>query len=254
MSFNYKVYLAYPVEIISKFLVLMLEIVGVAFVWYIASIYSDSIDSTFAELFSYFLVANSIATLSMAQTGNLGRTIRKSTKSGSLNQVIIKPIRIIPYLVAETIGTIAINYTVAICMLILGLVLNPMDNPLVQLPLFILFFIFAICISFAFNIIEGALSFVWAEISGFKNAFRHVFRLFSGTLVPIVFFPDSLQFFVNWLPFAPVVAFPQAALRATDISDLLPYLLNSIVWSVILVTFSLFLWNTLIKKYEGVGA
>lgn len=69
----------------------------------------------------------------MSMAGNYGRTIRKLVKSGNLNQVLIKPVNVVPYLYAETLGKIAINYFTSIANLIIGLIIFPLTNSSVQL-------------------------------------------------------------------------------------------------------------------------
>lgn len=154
LAFNYKVYLAYPWEIVSKLFRSFLEIIALVILWFVIS-ESGNLNRSITELLSYFLISSSVANITMSMNGNYGRTIRKLVKYGNLNQVLIKPVNVIPFLYAETLGQIAINHFTSIVNLIIGLIIFPITNSSLQLPLFFLMLLPAFIISFCFNLLEG---------------------------------------------------------------------------------------------------
>lgn len=111
----------------------------------------------------------------------------------------------------------------------------------------------AFIISFCFNLLEGALSFIIVEINGFKNSFRHIFRLMSGAWVPLYFFPDGIRQIAEALPFVPAVFGPVNALKVNSFTEVSQMFVTGVIWSAVLILFSFVIWKSCLKRYDGVG-
>jgi len=205
------------------------------------------------ELIAYFLLATSISDITMADSGNLGRTLRRSIRSGGINQILIKPMNAIFYMYSETLGQIGTKIILAILSLLVALTINPPTTPLSAL-LFIFFLINSFCISFAYNLFEGSLALNITEVNGIKNAMHHISRLLSGQIVPLTFFSEHLRnlLLVTPVPYLAFVPISILTIKTID-SNTLAQILIAIFWSITLNLLVLSYWRTSLKKYDAAG-
>src|SRR5690606_36063287 len=204
VKFNFLVYLTYPLEIAAYIAKYFVRIVFLFVFWNIVA-QGAKYEIDTKELFSYFLLTTSISDILMNDNTNLGRTIRKAVLRNNISQVLIKPVRLIGFFYAQTIGMFSLRLILSCISLIIGLILNPPQN-LVSIFLFILFIIEAFFISFSYNLFEGALSFVLTEVTGIKNTMHHITRVLSGQLVPLSFFPETIKNILLLTPI-PIMAY-----------------------------------------------
>lgn len=189
----------------------------------------------------------------MADNTNLGRTIRKAVRRGDINQVLVKPVALVQYFYAETVGTIGIKLILAIFSIILGIIINPPTNPIAYI-LFFFFMIVAFFIAFSYNLFEGALSLIFTEVGGIKNAMHHVTRVLSGQLVPFTFFNEGLRTFLLLTPIPTMIYGPINALKQSDINqEILNQLLIGTIWAIILNILVFKFWKSCLKKYDAAG-
>lgn len=101
-----------------------------------------------------------------------------------------------------------------------------------------------IVINFLYNFLFGS-SVIWLRNSFFLNNINSVLlNLFSGALVPLWFFPDSLKTLSNFLPFRYIVFEPISILLNTKNSDEIMFVLGmQLVWIAILFGAVTLVWN-----------
>lgn len=252
IKFNFLRYLTYPLEIVSSLLRNSLRIVFLVIFWTLVLETSNK-GVTLASMMSYFLISNGIADLVMADSTNLGRTIRKEVQRGRISQSLIKPLNLIPYYYATTVGQMAIKEVFSVVIILIGLLISP-PKSLTAILLFVVFFAIAFAVAFAYNIFEGALSLVFTEVSGIKNMMHHISRVLSGLMIPLTFFPEALRNVINLTPFPVMIFGPTNALTIdTFDSEVLKSLLIGIFWAVLLNILVIKFWNSAFKKYEAIG-
>ncbi len=252
IKFNFLRYLTYPLEIVSSLLRNSLRIVFLVIFWTLVLETSNK-GVTLASMMSYFLISSAIGDLLMADNTNFGRTIRKEVQRGRISQSLIKPLDLIPYYYATTIGQMAIKEIFSIFMLIIGLLIAP-PKSFTSILLFIAFLIIAFAVAFAYNLFEGALSLVFTEVSGIKNMLHHITRVLSGLMIPLTFFPDALRNIINLTPFPVMIFGPTNALTIDTFDpDVLKSLLIGVFWAALLNILVIKFWNSAFKKYEAIG-
>lgn len=79
-------------------------------------------------------------------------------------------------------------------------------------------------------------------------------RLLSGTLIPIVFFPDIIAKLFNFLPFSSITSTPTLIyLGKLSSIEIIKGLSLQVVWIVIFYFVSKWIWNKLIKQVTILG-
>ena len=141
----------------------------------------------------------------------------------------------------------------SLMLLLTGLVLLPSIS-FVGVVLFILSLLLAFVIALAINLLVGSITFWTTEANHLQNVISHVIRVFSGTMIPISFFPGSLKTLTLFSPF-PALGFLPATLIRNPVwnFDIWVSFLSSVFWAAILLPLSLLIWKTGLKRYEAVG-
>jgi len=109
-------------------------------------------------------------------------------------------------------------------------------------------------IGLAFNVLSGSLAFFTVESSGIKNAIGHMSHFLAGGLIPLYLFPDTIEKLLLLSPFPSMLYVPTVLLQNTKTpTELLPAILAGLLWSGVLLAWSLATWRAGLKRYEAVG-
>jgi ABC-2 type transport system permease protein len=252
IKFNLLRFLAYPLEIFSLFLRKFLETGFLILFWSVVSQSNHDEKFQLINLIAYFLIATGLGEITMIQTLRYSRTIQKAVKEGYLSNYLIKPLNSIPYLYAETVGSIGVGIIIAIVSVIVGIFLTKSVSAL-SLVFFFISLIIALILSFFFNLFIGIISFYATEIQGIRMLLRHVGRLLSGIVIPLSFFPSAIKNIIILTPFPSMIFAPINALQAKNFNEILTPIIVGIVWIIILSIMAKLAWDRAMRTYEAVG-
>lgn len=120
----------------------------------------------------------------------------------------------------------------------------------IQLPtdiyVWLLFFVSAVLGFFVRFFIElsfSYLSFWIINIEGIRILFLFSVSLFSGSVVPLWFFPDELEKFVNLLPFKYIYYVPNLLIvNGNKYGEDAKLILMQFIWLIIMIALSQFIW------------
>ena len=124
LNFHRKRLWEYRLEILAGALRMTVQISVLLLFWSIVGKSATSGILT-SDLIAYFLVANGMNELTMAMNLRLCGTIQDGIKSGELSRYILRPVRLLPFLVTETFGRYLVLNSFAILFIGLGMVLKP---------------------------------------------------------------------------------------------------------------------------------
>jgi ABC-2 type transport system permease protein len=252
IKFNFLRFLSYPFEIFAAIAIQLIDLGSIAIFWLAISRSSDA-NLNFTELISYFLIAGAVLDLVMANNYRLGRAIQKGAKSGALNTYLMRPVNLIPYIFASTVGEMGLSYIIAFARIIAGIAINPPTNQM-SILLFPVSLFLALLVSIGLNMFLGVIALVTTEASGIKNVFTHFTRVFSGWLVPVSLFPDTLRHIIFLTPFPGLVFGPTNMLKSSSIThDMKIQMLITLIWGIVLIVSMSYLWKHTLKRYEGIG-
>lgn len=241
--------LAFPSNIITNILSYILRVSFLLVFW---NFVGSSID-TQTNLLSYFLITSGISELLMVNNTNIGKSIRKSIHRGEINQILIKPVNIPLFYAFSTIGKLSFRILISSISVVIGLILFN-NLTLEGLILFLIFFLLAIPLSFAYNLIEGTLSLLIIEVSGIKNSIHHIVRLLSGQWIPLTFFPILAQNILILTPIPYLLYMPFYGLNSTFNTDSLIMILIGLIYAIGLNLIIYKWWLSSLKKYDSAGS
>ncbi len=252
LRFSFLRFFAYPYEILAALLRNGLEIAFLIFAWSLFNQYSNNALSI-NTLASYFLLASGIDVLVMAQWGRFGGSLGKAIRFGTISNYLLKPVNILPTFYSTALGSDGINVFFSICTIFLGLYIQPPQS-LLSVGLFVYFFINAIFIAYAYNILEATMFFYVPDANGIRGSMQHIIGLLSGLLVPIYFFPHPLDQFIKLTPFPGMIFGPINALKTNAINSTVMTDMSVVLfWSITLNILALLFWRRSLKRYEAVG-
>lgn len=252
IRFSFLRFFAYPWEIMASVVKRIIEVLFLVIFWSLIVKGSNG-QINISQIVSYFFISMGIRDLVMSHWGPFSSEIGWQIKSGQINNYLIKPISIIPTMYSISLGKNGMRVILALINLIIGMVIFPPKN-IISLILFIVFFIFAWWISFAYNLFQGTLFFHLSDAFGARNALNNFIRVFSGEMVPLFLFPYALGQIVRYTPFPSMVYGPTIALSTSVIDQ--NVMLNigiAFFWAVLLNILVYMFWKRSIKNYEAIG-
>lgn len=251
-KFNFCRMLAYPWELAAFFAGRIIMLGFLVIFWHAVS-KSNSGIFDFKQLLSYFLITSAVRDLTLSNSTRFGRGVQKQIKNGEINNILIKPVKEIQFLLANFIGQEGIQFFYAASAFIAGFIIFPPKNVFNAVS-FILFLFLTFFISISINIFLAILGFYSPEASGIQNVANHIIRILCGTLIPLNYFPGTLKKIAMLSPF-PALAFTPTYILQNQLSfvELSQLFAVGIFWAVFLIITSSLLWKKSLKKYEGVG-
>ena len=155
---------------------------------------------TFRNMVTYTIISSAI---SLFVSNELIWIVDRKIRTGEIAMDLIKPINLKIQLLSQTIGSIGSGVIIQLVpLLLIGAFGFGLATPTVENGL--LFFI-AVCngllINFLICYLLGLSGFWWNRVRQFNTMLRVALRLFSGSFVPLWFFPKVLADLAMVLPF-----------------------------------------------------
>lgn len=174
------------------------------------------------------------------------KSITNKVQTGDIAMMIARPISYPISLLFEqlalTVGNIFLRVIPYTLILILsGLVRN------VTVDIngwFVLSVFLSYLLSFFYQLSFGFLAFWTMELDGFSNARTALMRFFSGSLIPLWFFPKGLTKVAKFLPFQAIYSTPLSiCIGKLYGNSLLCAISNQLIWIIIFIGISILTWN-----------
>jgi ABC-2 type transport system permease protein len=251
LIFNSKEFIQYRLDLISIFIH---RAVTIGFVMLLWRLLLEDIESVkIYELASYYLVSDGIIGLAMVSKNELGSILRKGVKTGSISAFLLRPYKTLPALIVTAFGVRSIDNLISIIFIIAGIVVVG-ELGTYQILFFFFLLIVSICMGIVLNMVEGIASFFIVEPGGVMNALNHTNRLLSGALIPLNFFPDSIEPLVRLLPFSYLSFYPASAIsEGYSSAEVVQISAIGLFWVVVLGLVVYSAWRRGIREYEAVG-
>lgn len=208
-----------------------------------------------SQILTYILGTSIIGSLVIASRSY---SIGDDINQGNLSNFLIKPINYFAYWFAKDLGDKAMNLTFSIFELtILFLILKPpifFQSDPAMLALALAASAVAIIMYFFFNLLLGLVGFWSAETWGPRFLFIIVLGFASGGLFPLDILPSSVFTIAQFLPFTYLMYFPlKIYLGQLAIANIYFGLTIALIWTFILFTAVLIIWNRGLKIYTAQG-
>lgn len=208
---------------------------------------------TFSQIITYYFLMrvayNRVSTFGASD-------LASSIKSGDITKDLVKPLDYINLNISRNyIGALfwTIGNLIAILLFSFFLYTSLMlPSSLLNGLMFLVFFFINGFLANLINIMIGTLGFWSTEVTHLKLVSTQLISLMSGGLIPLAFFPQSVQNVLNYLPFKYLVEFPiNVYLGKISPTELLPNLTILILWVILFYIVSKILFLKGLRGYES---
>jgi ABC-2 type transport system permease protein len=172
-------------------------------------------------------------------------------QQGTIATYLIKPMDFQLYALFANLGSVLMNLT-AITIptaLVMVFVFHVKVTSGPGLFLFPIGLLLAFLISFSIDFFVGLLSFYSESVWGVSMTKEIIVTVFSGALIPIQFFPETIQKVLLWLPFQAIYHTPLMMITKADLGlpAFLPMIGVQLAWAIILFILTRLFYNQAIK-------
>jgi len=190
---------------------------------------------TFNETFLYVGLGSSVFVLLKTYTDWF---IHSDIREGTIATYLIKPVDVGTYYMFSSMGLFLFNVTVITIptFLLLAFVFKVHFTLGPGLIIFPISLTLAYLITFSIDYFIGLFGFYTESVWGLSTTKEIIVTVFSGALIPLQFFPDTLQKILLWLPFQAMYHTPITMITRPDQGwdVLLPMLGVQLFWAVVL--------------------
>lgn len=203
---------------------------------------------TFVEVFIYMALVSSVVVLFKTWTE---WEMSSRILNGNIIMDLLKPLDLQATYFFRSIGGVLFN-TITITlpvMIVLYFIWGGQLNSGAYFLWFVFSVILAYIISYLIDFITGVVSFYTESIWGVSIAKETVILFLAGAVVPIQFFPESMQRVLYFLPFQAIYYTPISFLTNKEINSLTigKSLLIQVGWIIVLVVISRVFYNKALK-------
>lgn len=210
---------------------------------------------TLPEMVTYILIGNFFNAIIR---NFLSSIVARDIKDGRLSMFLVKPMSYFNYIIIQEIGRISVATMMSLLSSVLVIIffinLFIWDFNAVRFLVIFAMVILAFVTEMLLSYLIGLIAFWTDEVDGIYSTIDRVKKFFSGgyfplNLLPIIFLKISFA-----LPFAYSFFVPaQLYLKKIDLIVGLKGLLVQMVWILVLYGIVKVVWNSGLKKYDGVG-
>jgi len=199
----------------------------------------------FHQMLGYILVSQALQGIHSAGTPLW--EIQERVRSGDIAMEMLRPYDFPTRMLFSDLGSMAFYFITAILPLytVIFLVVRPAvpDSP-AQWALFLFSAVLGYLIRYAIELTFGLFTFWLIETGGVEDIFYFSISLFSGSVIPLWFFPDWLEQVARFLPFQGIYFIPNAIFvgQLSGGQDVGTALLTQLAWLLICYALLRFVW------------
>lgn len=189
---------------------------------------------------------------------DVANNISKEVRNGSIASNLIKPISYEKRMLFEGMGNVIYGFVLMFIWGFLGVVILSVHYGvfpgILNIILYFVSLILSCIINFYYSYSMGLLTFKITNMWGVYQIMEAVTALFSGTLIPLTFFPDIIQVIFNFFPFKSIIFTPcMIFLGKISGRELILSLGQQLIWVVIMMIIGKKLYKALVKNLTILG-
>ncbi|MFK0522302.1 ABC transporter permease [Paenibacillus illinoisensis] len=233
------------ISILTSIFTLLVQIL----LWKMLLSTSENNVVSFEEMITYQTVG---VLLGIIYNGNVAYEVGNKVRDGSISLALIKPYSFSSYMFANTIGSTLIDmiirgvsllafvayfYSPAVHLTTTNVMLLAIVIPMNFLMFWLLHYII------------GLLYFVFISANWFVRILKDTILVFSGAVIPLWYFPDTLRTISEVLPFQLLYQFPQSLLiNKISEYEIIRNISLECTWIIVLTLAAWYLWSLGIRK------
>ena len=210
---------------------------------------------TLDTMILYYLIQSFFA--QMDNTGRIAEELGSHIRAGTFSKFLVLPIRIQPYMFAQSLGSAAYMAFFSVAASVLCLLIFPIRPEWTALPLnFIkaaaLLILGRVFLS-QFHFYLGILTFKYQDIWLFLMIKSNVLAFLTGVLVPLTLLPEAVLKVIRLTPFYYVAHLPAMLLLNREGGEELTGMLVITLWIAFFAFLNKQTYARLRTRYDGVG-
>ncbi|MBN1992422.1 MAG: ABC-2 family transporter protein [Anaerolineae bacterium] len=242
--------LAYRMRFFISLLSGLVQALVLYYIWQVVYLKHDELNGfTLSQMVTYVFISYAVKNLYSFYT-EIG--ISSKIRDGSVAMELIKPLSYQWARFFESLGPVVIEgILIGLIVLGVGFAFFKIDGPAngVAGGIFLVSLGLSVLVNFCLSYIVGLFSFWTTGMFGLVNSKRFIVDFFSGSLVPLAFFPAWLKNVALALPFHAIVYLPVSIyLGQIEGRQMYYALLTQLMWVVILWTLGHVMWSQASKR------
>ena len=184
--------------------------------------------------------------------------IYREVKDGSIAINLIRPISYEKRMIFQGLGNVMYNFVVIfiVSFTVITILYYKYTGSLslFNIIVYLISMMLGVLINLYYSYAFGLISFKITNMWGLSQIVGAITQLLSGALIPIVFFPQGIQWIFKFLPFSSMIYTPTMIYlgKITGL-ELIKAIGIQVIWLGILIVIARVMWNTLIKKLTILG-
>lgn len=248
--------LAWRADVAFNMLFTITKIVFAYLLWGIIFQGKDLIaDFTFHGMLSYYVVSSFLAQLEMS--GGISEEITGRIRNGTFSKYMIIPINIQGYFTAMEIGVTLFYLFFDLIAAVIWIFVFQIQFVWAQSLFMVLCAGVMVLIGMFFmvqlNYFLGILTLKYEEISTFLMIKNNLVSLVTGSIVPLILFPEPVLRMMKILPFYYITYLPSMLFIGRCEEEAVTGIIVLLFWCLIMQLVIRVTWKTYRTKYDGVG-
>lgn len=209
------------------------------------------------EMVVYVFMSYIVASVAMASISNI---VSKDVVKGNIAMTLIKPMDYRISLIAQSVGKLVYHFILPGLFVWTGLeiykasVLKMPFTGIGNSVLFLVSVLLSFLISVLFDFCFGMIAFFTTYIFGLQMAKNAVLSFLTGQLIPLSFFPETVQRIFDFLPFSSMLYTPVMIYLGKYSGKMLVFVLvRQAVWVVLLYLLGSIIWRQVTKRLIVLG-
>lgn len=210
---------------------------------------------TFHGMLSYYIVSSFLSQLEMSQ--GVSAEIHERIRNGTFSKYMIVPIHVEGYFMAMELGVILFYFFFdLVAAVVWGVIFRIefcLTNDICVILCAIIMIILGLVFMVQLNYLLGLLTLKYQGIGTFLMIKNNLMELVTGSIVPLALFPEVFLKLMKGLPFYYVTYLPSMLLTGKCEQEAVTGIVILGCWCVVIQVVISYVWNTYIRKYDGVG-
>lgn len=207
------------------------------------------------EMYAYIMFSFLTALMTSV---DISFDISREVKDGTIAINLIRPISYEMRMLFQALGGVLYNFIVifvAAFAVVNVLLFNATGTVyLTQILLYAVSLLLGLLINFYFSYTFGLLSFKVTNMWGVSQIMGALSQLLSGALIPLVFFPETVQRIIQLLPFSSIIYTPvMIYLGKISGAEAISLIVLQVFWLAVMVLLSKLVWKAVVKSLTILG-
>jgi ABC-2 type transport system permease protein len=210
---------------------------------------------SFFGMMSYYIVSSFLSQLEMSH--GISEEINQRIRYGTFSKYMVVPLNIEGYFVAMEIGVVLFyflfDFLAGVVWIGIFRIQFIFTNSLFVIGCAIIMIIVGMIFMVQLNYYLGLLTLKYQGIGTFLMIKNNLVSLITGSIVPLVLFPDTIIQAMKLLPFYYITYLPSMLLVGYCADEALPGIAIISIWCIVLQVVIKYTWKKYVREYDGVG-